>query len=194
VTENLRLERYTPFDADTAVVDGQPFEEFLVRTTEYRFVSWLVEELLYEIRDTGNQKALGDLYTAVPHVDRAEFRGSVTADEESYTFDIVLRDRKERAIAVVDIHESADTTSSDELGELVTAASEVASASGLASAFQVTTSFFDRDALETAEKATKTGLLTREKRRSYVNLSNGGYHLCLVESREGTFHLSVPEL
>ena len=44
-------------------------------------------------------------------------------------------------------------------------------------------------------EATSSSLLSRSRYRSYVKLSRAnGYHLCLVESREGSFNLAVPEL
>jgi len=59
----------------------------------------------------------------------------------------------------------------------------------------VTESFFEPAALETTGTATSGGLLSREKRASFVKLSRKrGFHLCLVESRSGGFHLNVPEL
>ena len=53
----------------------------------------------------------------------------------------------------------------------------------------------DPDALETATEATGGGILSRDKRESFVRLSRkDGFHLCLVESRDGDFHFSVPDL
>jgi len=49
--------------------------------------------------------------------------------------------------------------------------------------------------LETVAEATRSGILSRDKRKSFVNLSRKrGYHLCLVEARNENFHLEVPEL
>jgi len=80
--------------------------------------------------------------------------------------------------------------------DLVQRASRVGETSDtLAGAFLVTESFFEPAALETAEEATSSGLFSRDKRQSFVNLSRkGGYHLCLVEARNQEFHLAVPEL
>ena len=62
-------------------------------------------------------------------------------------------------------------------------------------AFFVASSFFDPDALETAREATSDSLLSRDKRKSFVKLSRKrGFHLGLVEARDGSFHLSVPDL
>ncbi len=63
-----------------------------------------------------------------------------------------------------------------------------------ASAFLVTSSFFEPGALETAEEATSSGLFNRDKRKSFVNLRERGFHLCLLEARNQEFHLAVPEL
>jgi hypothetical protein len=82
------------------------------------------------------------------------------------------------------------------MGPLVTDASDVCEEhETLAAAFAVTSSFFEPDALSTAREATSGSLLSREKYRSFVKLARkNGFHLCLVESREESFHLTVPEL
>ena len=79
---------------------------------------------------------------------------------------------------------------------LITSAERVGQSSGgFSGAFLVTESFFDPGALEIASDATQGGLLSRDKRKSFVNLSRKrGYHLCLVEARNENFHLAVPEL
>ena len=59
----------------------------------------------------------------------------------------------------------------------------------------VTTSYFDPSALSTASEATRSGLFGGGSRESYVTISRrAGYHLSLVETHDGAFHLSVPEL
>jgi len=78
VASNLRLEHHTGFDSTDAAVDGTPYEEFLESTMEYRFVDWVTEMLLYEIRDTGNADGLGDLYDAIPRIDRAELGATIS--------------------------------------------------------------------------------------------------------------------
>jgi len=67
---------------------------------EYRFVDWVTEMLLYEIRDTGNADGLGDLYDAIPRIDRAELGATISlADDETedvpdqVTFDVVAYDK-----------------------------------------------------------------------------------------------------
>ncbi|WP_276301015.1 DUF7527 domain-containing protein [Halorussus lipolyticus] len=201
VNQNLRLEHHTQFETEGATVEGEPFEEFLHDSFEYQFVSWIIEELLYEIRDTGHRNGLKDLYESIPKIDRVDLHGSVgaggdTDDTRQESFDIIMRDRMGNPLVVADLNDSRDPTTGDMMGALVDAADGVAHAHDeLSGAFQVTESFFEPKALETAENATAGGFLSREKRESFVKLSRKrGYHLCLVESRSGGFHLNVPEL
>ncbi|MCO8245081.1 hypothetical protein [Haladaptatus sp. AB643] len=201
IESNLQLEHHTQFDAEGIAVDGQEFEAFLHDSMEYTFVSWLVVDLLYEIIETGHQRGLGDLFEAIQEIDRIELHGNlVTEDEEGeeteLTFDVILRDRMGNPLVVANINDSRDPATGEMMGSLVDAATSVASVNDeLSAAFQVTKSFFEPAALETTEDATSGGLLTREKRESFVKLSRKrGYHLCLVESRNGEFHLTVPEL
>lgn len=201
VESNLQLEHHTQFDTDGVAVDGREFEAFLHDSMEYKFVSWFVVDLLYEILETGHQRGLKDLFEAIQRIDRVELRGSlVTENEEDgkteRPFDVILRDRMGNPLVVANINDSRDPATGEMLGSLVDAATDVSSASDeLSAAFQVTKSFFEPAALETTEDATSGGLLTREKRESFVKLSRKrGYHLCLVESRNGEFHLTVPEL
>jgi hypothetical protein len=201
VNANLRLEHHTQFETEGAEVEGEPFEAFLTDSFEHRFVSWIVEELLYEIRDTGHRNRLKELYESIPKIDRVDLHGSVGAggdseDTRQESFDIIMRDRMGNPLVVADLNDSRDPTTGDMMGSLVDASSGVAQAHDeLSGAFQVTESFFEPKALETAENATAGGFLSREKRESFVKLSRKrGYHLCLVESRSGGFHLNVPEL
>ncbi|PSP54795.1 hypothetical protein BRC82_08675 [Halobacteriales archaeon QS_1_67_19] len=201
VNANLQLEHHTQFDADGAEVEGEPFESFLTDSFEYRFATWIVEELLYEIRDTGHRGALRDLYEALPAIDRVDLHGSVDAgaddeDTREESFDVIMRDRMGNPLLVADLNGDREPTTGEMMGSLVDAASGVAEThEELVGAFQVTESFFEPEALETAETATSGGFLSREKRESFVKLSRKrGYHLCLVESRSGGFHLNVPEL
>ncbi|MEF8853491.1 MAG: hypothetical protein V5A44_12070 [Haloarculaceae archaeon] len=201
---NLNLELHTQFDAASATVGSQPYDEFLRGTLQYRFVAWVVQELLWEIRDTGKVAALEDLYDAIPQIDRAELNGVVTVEftedgqqrrsEES--FDIVLRDRMGNPLVVANLNDSRDAASQEMMNSLVTAASRVSEAnSSLSAAVFVTSSFFEPEALETAADATSGSLLSRDKRESFVKLSRKrGYHLCLAEARDEQFHLAVPEL
>ncbi len=201
IESNLKLEHHTQFDTEGIAVDGREFEAFLHDSMEYKFVSWLVVDLLYEILETGHQRGLADLFEAIQEIDRVELHGNlVTENEEGeeseLAFDVILRDRMGNPLVVANINDSRDPATGEMMGSLVDAATSVASVNDeLSAAFQVTKSFFEPAALETTEDATSGGLLTREKRESFVKLSRKrGYHLCLVESRNGEFHLTVPEL
>ncbi len=202
--ENLRIEHHTGFESEGAVVDGLPFREFLEGTMEYGFTRWLVEDLCFEVRDTGNEGPLRDLYDALPKIDRAEIGGAVsivtreTGEEnrEQRTFDLVLRDRMGNPLFIADLNASRDPTAGGTLESLVANGSDVAQSNGsFAAAFAVTASFFEPDALEAASDAVGGGLFSRSKRKSFVKISRKqGYHLCLAESRDGGFHLTVPDL
>ncbi len=203
VASNLRLEHHTGFDSNDAAVDGQPYDDFLETTMEYRFVDWLTEMLLYEIRDTGNADGLGDLYDAIPRIDRAELGATISlADDdtddvpEQVTFDIVAFDKMGNPLLLVTLNDSREPATKDLLADLEEAASAVkANYPDLAAAIAVTSSYFEPGALEVAEQATSSGFLSRSSKLSYVNLSRkSGYHLCLVESRSEGFHMNVPEL
>ena len=201
VAGNLRLEHHTRFEEDDVAVKGRPFAAFLEDTIEYRFVEWLVEDLLWEIQGTGSRGKLKDLFDALPAIDRAEFGGTVsTRDEEgeerSREFDVIVRDRMGQPLIVANINDQRDPATGEMMESLVEASTDVAEAlDTLGAAFQVTASFFQPDALETASGATGSGLLSRDKRESFVKLSRKqGYHLCLVESRGDDFHVTVPEL
>ncbi|MFT4946089.1 MAG: hypothetical protein ACI8TL_000320, partial [Natronomonas sp.] len=204
VNENLRLEKHTQFDADTVSVGGQSYDDFLESTLEYQFVRWAVRELLFEIRDTGHEKALSDLYDVLPRIDRAELSGviEVTYTEDGQetqsqeAFDVVLRDRMGNPLLAANLNDTREATTESMMERLITSAERVGQSSeGFSGAFLVTESFFDPGALEIASDATRGGLLSRDKRKSFVNLSRKrGYHLCLVEARNENFHLAVPEL
>ena len=203
VESNRRLEYHTGFDASDVAVDGAPYEEFLTTTMEYRFVDWLTAMVLYEIRDTGNANALGDLYDAIPRIDRAELAATISlADDDTddvpdeVTFDIVAFDKMGNPLVVANLNESREPATQEMLEEMEEAASAVkANYPDLAAATVVTSSYFEPGALEVAEQATSGGLLSRSSKLSYVNLSRKqGYHLCLVESRSEGFHMNVPEL
>ena len=204
VGENLGLEYHTQFDSETASVGGRPFDEFLRDTMQFRFVTWVINDLLYEIRDTGKVSALGDLYDAIPQIDRAELNGSVSTEytedgqerRSQESFDVVMRDRMGNALLTANMNDSRQAASESMMSALVTASSHVGeSTESLGASFLVTSSFFEPEALETAADATSGGLLSRDKRESFVKLTRKqGYHLCLVEAREEKFHLAVPEL
>lgn len=197
VNENLRIEHHTEFDDGGATVEGEPFDAFLQDSLYYQFAHWLVTELLFEIRSTGSQRKMGSVYDALPKIDRIGFREDVTDGEEyEGTFDVVARDRMGDPLVVATIDRSRDPTREGAMGPLVEDANEIAEAhDSLAAAFAVTASYFKPEALDVAREATSGSLLSRDKRLSYVKLSRKtGYHLCMVEAREGSFHLTVPEL
>ncbi len=204
VYENLNLESHTQFDAASATVESQSYDEFLRGTLRYRFVAWVVHELLWEIRDTGAVSALKSLYDAIPEIDRAELDGVVTVEftedgqqrRSEASFDLVLRDRMGNPLVVTNLNDSREAASQEMLNTLVTAASRVSeSGPSMAAAIFVTSSFFEPEALETVADATSGSLLSRDKRESFVKLSRKrGYHLCLVEARDEQFHLAVPKL
>jgi hypothetical protein len=203
VASNIQLEHHTQFDAADTAVDGRPYEDFLASSMEHRFVDWLTEMLLYEIRDTGNADGLADLYDAIPRIDRAEIGATISLEDDDtedvpdqVTFDIVAYDKMGNPLVLVTLNDSREPATEGMLEQLEEAASAVkANYPDLAAAIAVTSSYFEPGALEVAEQATSGGLLSRGSKLSYVNLSRKeGYHLCLVESRSEGFHMNVPEL
>jgi hypothetical protein len=200
LASNLELEHHTQFEDEHASVAGQQFEEWLHDTQRYRFVRWLVGELLFEIRDTGAADAMRDLYDALPEIDRVELDASVEVETqegaEDRSFDLVARDRMGQPLVVADLDSSRDPVSEGAMASLVESGTQACSTEETFSgAFFVASSFFDPDALETAREATSDSLLSRDKRKSFVKLSRKrGFHLGLVEARDGSFHLSVPDL
>ncbi|GAB7017818.1 DUF7527 domain-containing protein [Halostagnicola bangensis] len=203
VASNLQLEQHTSFDASDVTVAGQPYEEFLTDTIEYKFVDWLVETLLFEIRETGHANGLADLYDAIPYVDRAELHATISLEDDEtddvpneVTFDVVAFDKMGNPLIVANLNDSRDPATEQMLAELEEAASAVtANYQDLGAAMVVTSSYFEPGALEVTEQATSSGFLSRGSKLSYVNLSRKqGYHLALVESRSSGFHMNVPEL
>ncbi len=201
VDANLRLETHTRFDAEDVTVGGHPYESFVKDTLEYRFAAWVARSLLFEIRDTGNADALGDLYDAIPEIDRVEFGGAVSmrddeGEEVRESFDVVFRNQMGQPIAVADLNDDRDPATGDMMADLLEAATTVADGQdALSAAFSVTASFFAPEALETADEATNAGLLNRDARKSFVKTARKqGYHLCLVEAHGDEFRLAVPDL
>ncbi len=204
LVDNLQLGVHTEFDQGAVAVSGRDFTEFLHDTIEYRFAEWVVGQLLFEIRETGHAESLEDLYDAIPEIRRVEFDGAVevTSVEDgeeqvmAERFDVIFRHRMGDPLLVANVNDSRDPATGSMMTSLVTTAERVGhSEESLAAAFLVTSSFFESEALETVAEATKGGLLSRDKRTSFVNLSRkAGYHLCLVAAREGNFHMEVPEL
>jgi hypothetical protein len=108
----------------------------------------------------------------------------------------VLRDRMGNPLVVANVNDSRDAATEGMMVQLNEDAQAVKKRHDeFCSAFMVTTSFFEPGALETAAEATSGSLLSRDSRKSFVKLSRKrGYHLCLVETRSGNFHINVPEL
>ncbi|AUX10475.1 hypothetical protein AArcSl_2860 [Halalkaliarchaeum desulfuricum] len=205
LSSNLKLEHHTTFEEEDLLVDGVAYREFLRDTVEYTFCRWVVQQLPFEIRETGNVDRLRDLYDAIPEIDRVEFDGTVAVsstgedgqrENEAFEFDVVFRDRMGDPLFVANLNDSREPTTQPMVDTLVSDAVSVAGKhDGLAAALSVTASFFDPGALDAVADATGGGLLNRSKRASFVKLSRkNGFHLCLVETREGGFHLNVPEL
>ena len=200
---NLRLEHHTNFDATDVAVDGTPYDQFLEESIHFEFVEWLLRDLPFEIKDTGNANTMAGLFDAIPKIDRVECMGSVeipTDDDDDDAlerdFDVVARDRMGNPLIIANLNDSLDAATENMMVSLQESATAVKEAhDDLGAAFMVTTSFFDPGALEVAAEATSGSLLSRDSRKSFVKLSRKrGYHLCLVETREGNFHVNVPEL
>lgn len=199
---NLRIEHHTEFDAEGVVVDGEPVAEYVDGTQAARFLRWVVTGLFLELRATDGANRMGELYEAIPTIDRAQLDRTVTVTdaeaggEREVAFDLVARDQMGQPRLVADLSEGRDPVGQDQLAQLVRAASDVCRTDdSLAGAFGVARSYFDSDALATAREATSGSLLSRDRRRSFVKLSRkSGYHLCLVEARDESFYLSVPDL
>ncbi|MFB6192078.1 MAG: hypothetical protein ABEI11_02015 [Haloarculaceae archaeon] len=197
LADNLRIEHHTGFEAAEATVDGQPFESWLTDTHQFRFLRWLVTSLPFEIRETGSQEALRELYGALPEIDRVELDGTVaTGEETGEAFDLVALDQMGDPLLVARIDPDREPIAEMGVADLVGSATSVAETHpDLAAAFHVTEAFFQPRAMETAREATSGSLLSRDSRRSFVKISrNRGYHLCLVEARDDSYYLSVPDL
>ncbi|MGM0591592.1 MAG: DUF7527 domain-containing protein [Halobacteriota archaeon] len=204
VNGNLRLEHHTGFDDEGLVVEDEPFETFLHDTIEYGFVNWVVRHLFYEIRDTGTDAELADLFDAIPKIDRAELHGQVSIryteggeeHREQQQFDVVMRDRMGNPLVVANLNASRDPATEGMMDGLIENAERLKETSdSLGAAVLVTASYFEPEALERASNATGGGLLSRSRRKSFVRLSRKrGFHLCLVEARNNEFHVTVPEL
>ncbi|GAB3323955.1 DUF7527 domain-containing protein [Haloplanus salinarum] len=200
--DNLRIDHHTEFETEGLAVDGRPFEAFLRGTTEHRFVEWLLTALTYEIRQTDTRAGLSKLYEAIERIDRIDLGGEVDVSAEtrpeatSESFDVVFRDKMGDPLFVAAIEDDRDPTTASAVEELIESASRVSeTATTLAGAFFVSTSFFESAAMKAVVDATRGGLFSRSSRRSYVKLSRkSGFHLCLVEARDDDLFLTVPDL
>lgn len=197
VRSNLRLDYHTEFEED-ASVKGRPFEDFIETTTGYRFLDWLAGTLPFEIRDTGSEEELSDLYEAIPRIDRAEFDATLELDDgETVAFDVVAFDKHGTPLVTARLHDSREPATREIVAGLEEATSTATSTyPGIAAAMVVAASYFDPEALKVVEGVTGGGgFLSRNSKRSYVTLSrNRGYHLGLVEARSEKLYLSVPDL
>ena len=200
VRSNLRIEYHTSFDDADVSVEGDPFESWLRSSDTYAFVEWLAFELLFEIRSTGTVEELRPLYDALPAIDRVGFDETIAVGDgtegRETEFDIVVRNKKGNPLLVAAFDTGRDPTRADDIEPLVTDASDVClDHDTLAAAVAITSSYFESDAMAVVEEATSTSLLGRNKYRSYVKLSRAnGFHLCLVEARDESFNLALPEL
>jgi hypothetical protein len=194
---NLQLEVYGGFDGSVDVeVDGQPYEAFVEDTLLHEFVEWVLTALPFEIRETGNKESLSGLYDALPSIDHADLDASVETADSTESFEVVFRDQRGQPLLVAAIDGDREPVRETQMEQLVTTAEQARTATDLlAGAFLVTRGYFDGGALDIADEATQGRLLSRNKKKSFVNISrNRGYHLCLVEAREGSPHLTVPDL
>lgn len=200
VVSNLRIEYHTTFDDEGVSVEGEPFEGWLRSSDAHAFVEWLATELLFEIRSTGQPEVVRPLYNALPEIDRVGFDETITVggstEGREIGFDIVARDKSGHPLVVATFDRGRDPTYADAIEPFVADATDACAAHDtLAGAVAITSSYFESDAMSVVGEATSSSLLSRSRYRSYVKLSRAnGYHLCLVESREGSFNLTVPEL
>lgn len=203
IQRNIRLERHTRFEAADVTVDGEPFEAFLEASLEYRFADWLLRDLLFELAEAGQHRAFQGLIEAIPEVDRVEFQGTVPVHTEEagerssqqFEFDIVCRDSMGAALLIANVHDARTPVGDGEVGDLLAEANAITTAKpSLKGAMFVSRSYFEPGALETVADATGGGLLRGSSRESYVSVNRKhGFHLCLVEARDSTFHLNVPD-
>ena len=200
VVSNLRIEYHTTFDDAGVSVEGEPFEAWLRASDAYAFAEWLATELLFEIRSAGRPEEVRPLYDALPEIDRIGFEETIAVGDgtegREVGFDIVARDKSGHPLVVAAFDRGRDPTYADAIEPFVDDATDVcADHDTLAGAVAITSSYFESDAMAVVHEATSSSLLSRSRYRSYVKLSRtNGYHLCLVEAREGSFNLTVPEL
>lgn len=195
LTENLQLEIYGGFDEPVAV-DGTPYDVFVTETLGYRFLEWLVGDLVFEIQATETEDTLRVLYDALPRIDRAVFNDTVEVDGLELPFDVVVRDRRERPLFVATLDTDSGAVTDAEITDLVTGANDVSETSeSLAGAVYVTQTFFEGSALHVVDEVTDADETGSQSQKSFVETTaEGGYHLCLLEARGEIPHLVVPEL
>jgi len=193
LADNLQVEPRTTFPADETAVAGQPYASFVADALAPRFVEWLVADLPLEIRRANATTALGPLYEALPSVDRATF--GTNAALEGHGFDVTLRDRDGDPLVVARTETDPGPPDEEVYESLVRAAHEVREAHpSLVGAFLITKGYVDGAELDPIREATRDRVLSRSRRKSYVNHSGGGFHLCVVEAGDESFHLELPGL
>ena len=202
VQENLTVETHTNFDPQRVTIDGQPFDEYLHQSTEYKFISWVTGDLLALIDTTGTRGSLGPLFEAITAIDRVELYGEITTsvpDEDepiSRPFDIIARNKVGDPLIIADVN----TTTAPTTRAMTRALSEkimdlAPEIPDIAAGFYVTESFYDPGALQVIADAVSSGIIPRTNKRSYVRIGRGrGFHLCLSERRGEEFYLNVPDL
>lgn len=187
------------FDPDEVVVSGEAFNSYITETQAYRFLRWLVGEFPSKIQESKNISQLKLLFDALPELGRAELDATVAlegSDRETAQFDIVGRNHRGDPLFVAHLEDSRAPTTDETLESLITdATAATESQESIVGAFAVTSRYFGPEALEAARRATGQGVFSYNKRKALVTTSQrGGYHLCLVEDREKSFYLSMPEL
>ncbi len=202
--ENLQLDWHTEFDASDVRIGEKLFDEFLPETLQHRFAEWLVGALVFELRDTGAEGEMPDLYRVLPEMDRIEFEGEVPVHTEEdgkresqvYPFDIVVRNSMGDPLLLFDVNDDRDPVAQEAVNRIIESAHTVATArDSVAAAGYVTSSYYEPAGLESATDATSSGLLRGGSKRGFVNVSRKrGFHLCLIEARGDSFHVTVPEL
>ena len=200
--ENLRLEWHTMFDADNVEVDGQPYPAFLQQSTEYQFVEWILTELLFELIESGDVRGFTELLDVMTEIDRIELHGNVPVQTEqggerqntAYECDVIFRDTMGEPVLIAQIHDSREPIQDAPVEELLEHAKSITTERGsVVGAFFVGSSYFEPPALETVVDATGGGLFRGGSRTSYVSVSRkSGFHFCLVEARNGSFYLNIP--
>jgi len=156
------------------------------------------------VSSTGNQSVLRDLYDAIPEIDRAEIGGSVSIvirengeeTREQRSFDLVLRDRMGNPLFVADLNDSRDPRPPghwSRLSRTVATSPSRTSRSPRRSRYngELLRAGRVRDRERRGRWRTVQPVEARELREA---LTQAGYHLCLVEARDGGFHMTVPDL
>ena len=203
LADNLRVEWHTKFETEDASVDDEPFDSFLEGRVEYRFSEWLLTELPFELDETGRARGFAGLLEAIPEIDRIELRGDVPIHSrdgeerrsETFQFDLVFRNGMGDPLLVGQIHDDRSPTEQPAVETTLEQATAVATERAtFQGAFFVTQSFFEPGALEAVADATGGGFFRGSSKESYVSVSRKrGFHLCLIEARDQTFHLQTLE-